>query len=78
MRSLSNGATPPSGVVENTKRPGVSLPPGLASINAPILAALLVISVPSAPLNSIVPIPSFTCTIVLPPTEPDLDLAKLI
>ena len=55
MRSLSVGAAAPSAVVWKVNLVGISLPPGLPSTVASILAPSDAISVPSPPPNLIAP-----------------------
>ena len=58
----------PSAVVENTRRPGMSLAPEVPSTKAVIVAARIKF-VPSAPTKLIIPMSSPLPTIVLEPTE---------
>ena len=72
MRSASlplPGVDDPSGVVENTSAPGISLLPGVPSTSAWIFAPAVRISVPSPAENITAPKASPSCTMVgVPPT----------
>ena len=77
MRSLSAGVVlPPSGVVQNERRPGASEFPGAPSTLPFIRAWALKEPLPSPALNSIVPITSPFCTAVFAPVEVPLDLPR--
>jgi hypothetical protein len=58
IRILSNGVDDPSEVVENSKRPGISLAPGVPSTPEEILAATIW-SAPSYPVKTKLPKLSF-------------------
>ena len=72
MRILSVGTPEPSAEVDNTILPGISSVPGVPSTKQSIFPAA-VKEVASLPLNSTVPIKSFSATAVL--VVPSVDLA---
>ena len=72
MRSLSVVVDAPSAVVWNVSRPGISFEPGDPSIDAFISATFELLSVPSAPLKSIIPTSSLFCNTAKLPIVADL------